>query len=54
MRLFTFSETSFSSSGPIRCESMCDHLFCMRRSFLFCLMIFTRARPHNEYRGHLW
>lgn len=35
--LFTFRDTSFSSRGPIRCESMWDHFFCRRRSFLFCL-----------------
>lgn len=35
--LFTFRDTSFSSNGPIKCESIWDHFFCMRRSFLFCL-----------------
>lgn len=41
--LFTFRDTSFSSNGPIRCESIWDHFFCMRRSFLFCL---THANTH--------
>lgn len=54
---FTFSDTSFSSRGLNNCGSICDHFFCMRRSFLFCLTVRTHThmhgRKHKRYPGPL-
>ena len=51
---FTFRETSFSSRGPIRCGLMWDHPFCMRRSFLFCLLFRHTQRAQRTYVGKLF